>query len=145
MDDLRWTDDNSTLDWDELSDLYRIAPLGLKPPESLRIVFGNSRFAVFAYADDALVGAGRAVADGLDVAYIADVAVHPDHQGQGIGREIIRRLLGAAAGHKKIILYANPGVEPFYLELGFLPMNTAMAIWSDPESAVANGILRRPG
>jgi len=145
VDDLRWSDDDSMLDWDELSNLYRIAPLGIKPPESLRIVFGNSRFAVFAHVGETLVGAGRAVADGLDVAYIADVAVHPDHQGHGIGRQIIRRLVRAAAGHKKIILYANPGVEPFYLDLGFLPMNTAMAIWSDPDRAVADGVLRRPG
>ena len=144
MDDLRWTDDRSTLDWDELSNLYRIAPLGTKPPDALRIVFGNSRFAVFAYVGPVLVGAGRALADGLDCAYIADVAVHPDHRGQGIGTEIIRRLVRAADGHKKIILYANPGVEPFYVELGFLPMNTAMAIWSDPERASENGILRRP-
>lgn len=47
-----------------------------------------------------------------------------------------------AAGHKKILLYANPGKEGFYARLGFLPMNTAMAIWSDPEPALASGLLR---
>jgi hypothetical protein len=26
--------------------------------------------------------------------------------------------------------------------LGFLPMNTAMAIWRDPAAAVASGLLR---
>ena len=48
-----------------------------------------------------------------------------------------------AKGHKKIILYANPGTEGFYLNLGFLPMATAMAIWANQERAVENGLLRR--
>jgi predicted GNAT family acetyltransferase len=42
------------------------------------------------------------------------VAVHPDHQGRGLGTQVIKRLTALAAGHKKIILYANPGAEPFY-------------------------------
>jgi hypothetical protein len=43
--------------------------------------------------------------------------------------------------HKKIILYANPGTEGFYGKLGFLRMNTAMAIWHDPPSAIESGLL----
>jgi hypothetical protein len=46
-----------------------------------------------------------------------------------------------AEGHKKIILYANPGTEPFYARLGFLRMNTAMAIWHDPAHAIESGLL----
>jgi GNAT superfamily N-acetyltransferase len=141
MDEYRWIDELASVDLDELSLLYRLAPLGNKPPEALATVFGNSRFACFAYAGDYLVGAGRALADGLDCAYIADIAVHPEHQGRGLGSEIIRRLVGLASGHKKIILYARPGAEPFYLRHGFLPMRTAMAIWGDPAQAVADGLL----
>jgi hypothetical protein len=55
---------------------------------------------------------------------------------------VIRRLVEAAAGHKKIILYASPGREGFYAGLAFLPMNTAMAIWRDPAAAVASGLVR---
>jgi GNAT superfamily N-acetyltransferase len=137
-----WVGDSEGVDWDELSQLYRIAPLGEKPPDALRTVFGNSMFRCFVYAGEVLVGAGRALADGVDCAYIADVAVHPDHQGRGLGKAIIRRLVAQAEGHKKIILYANPGTEPFYLELGFLPMATAMAIWWDQAGAIAAGVLR---
>jgi GNAT superfamily N-acetyltransferase len=142
MDAYTWVDDIGSVDWDELSELYRLAPLGEKPPDALRTVFANSMFPCFAYADGRLVGAGRALADGLDCAYIADVAVHPDHQGHGLGQALIRRLVDAAHGHRKIILYANPGTEGFYRRLGFLPMNTAMAVWSDPAAAVRSGILR---
>lgn len=142
MDDYSWVYDDRGVNWVELSELYRVAPLGVKPPDSLATVFGNSRFKCFAYADGRLVGAGRALADGLDCSYIADVAVHPDHQGRGLGQAIIRQLVELSDGHKKIILYANPGKEGFYARLGFLPMNTAMAIWSDPASAIESGVLR---
>ena len=139
----RWVHDTADLDWRELSELYRIAPLGDKPPDSLRVVFGNSRFVALVHDGDALVGAGRVLADGLDCAYIADVAVHPDHQGRGLGRAIIADLVEQSSGHRRIILYANPGKEGFYAKLGFLPMNTAMAIWDDPAAAIASGVLRR--
>jgi GNAT superfamily N-acetyltransferase len=139
-----WVDGTGAVDWHELSELYRVAPLGVKPPDALVTVFGNSMFTCFVYAGDTLVGAGRALADGLDCAYIADVAVRPEHQGHGLGRAIIERLVAAASGHKKIILYANPGAEGFYVKLGFYPMNTAMAIWHDPAAAVESGVLRKP-
>jgi GNAT superfamily N-acetyltransferase len=137
-----WVHDTTTVDWHELSDLYLAAPLGVKPPDELVTVFSNSRFVCFVYDDDRLVGAGRALADGLDCSYIADVAVHPGHQGKGLGRTIITKLVEMSRGHKKIILYANPGAEGFYAKLGFLPMNTAMAIWRDQTAAVASGLLR---
>lgn len=137
-----WVHDTTSVDWQELSELYLAAPLGVKPPDELVTVFSNSRFVCFVYAGDRLVGAGRAVADGLDCSYIADVAVHPDHQGRGLGKQIIGKLVEMSRGHKKIILYANPGAEGFYAKLGFLPMNTAMAIWRDQAQAVASGLLR---
>jgi GNAT superfamily N-acetyltransferase len=145
VDEYQWVDEADAVDYDELSKLYRIAPLGEKPPAALAVVFANSMFTCFAYHERTLVGAGRALADGLDCSYLADVAVHPDHQGRGLGRAIIRRLVAASTGHKKIVLYANPGTEGFYEGLGFLHMNTAMGIWNDPAPAIASGVLRAPG
>jgi ribosomal protein S18 acetylase RimI-like enzyme len=142
MDNYTWRTDASTVDWDELSELYRIAPLGNRPPDALRTVFGNSMFVRFAYAGDVLVAAGRALADGLDCAYIADLAVHPDHQGHGLGRALINELLTAAREHKKIILYARPSTEGFYTGIGFLPMTTAMAIFQDKERALRIGLVK---
>jgi GNAT superfamily N-acetyltransferase len=142
--DYTWVHDVGAVDLHELSNLYRIAPLGEKPPDALATVFSNSRFMCFVYDGDALVGAGRALADGLDCAYIADVAVHPDHQGRGLGTAIIQRLVELSGGHRKIILYANPGTEAFYAKLGFLRMNTAMAIWRDPAHAIESGLLAEP-
>jgi GNAT superfamily N-acetyltransferase len=96
------------------------------------------------YLDGRLIGAGRALADGLDCAYLADVAIHPDHQGAGLGKAIIGELLRLIEGHKKVILYANPGTEGFYAGLGFLRMKTAMGIWRDRDGAIAAGLLCEP-
>ena len=139
--DHSWVYDDSAVDWGELSELYRMAPLGEKSPNDLVTVFSNSRFKCFVYADMDLVGVGRALADGLDCSYIADVAVHPDSQRIGLGKAIIERLVALSNGHKKIILYANPGTEGFYNSLGFHRMNTAMAIWRNHEQAIESGLI----
>ena len=46
-----------------------------------------------------------------------------------------------SAGHKKIILYANPGKEAFYQKLGFRRMLTAMAIFENQERAARTGLI----
>ena len=136
-----WVETMEGMDFDELSALYRAAPLGNKPPGHLREVFGNSRFVCFAYDDGRLVGAGRALADGRDCSYLCDIAVHPDTQGTGLGRDIVQRLVDRSRGHKKIILYAVPGKEAFYGKFGFRRMTTAMAIFEDEAAARERGYL----
>ena len=139
--DFSWVYDHSKVNWDELSELYRIAPLGEKSPEDLITVFSNSRFKCFVYAENSLIGVGRALADGKDCSYLCDVAVHPDYQGIRLGKEIIQKLIAQSKGHRKIILYANPGKESFYSKLGFHKMNTAMAIFSNQEQAIDSGLI----
>ena len=139
---LQWSDSLETMDWDELSNLYRIAPLGNKKAADLKVVFTNSMYRCFVREDGILIGAGRAVADGIDVSYLADIAVHPDHQGRGLGKEIVSRLRELSRHHKKIILYAAPGKDTFYLKLGFKRMLTAMAVFRDQAEAVATGLVR---
>ena len=138
---LSWFNSTETLDWDELSALYHAAPLGNKNPADLKVAFGNSRFICFAREEGRLVGVGRALADGIDCSYICDVAVLPSHQGTGLGKEIVARLVNQSAGHKKIILYAVPGKEPFYKKFGFKRMRTAMAIFANPAAAQENGYI----
>ena len=138
---MHWTNDDSLIDWQALSNLYRIAPLGDKSADWLRTAYANSRYKSFAVDGDEIVGAGRVLADGVDCAYICDVVVHPERQGSGIGRQLIERLRDLATGHRKIILYANPGKEGFYRKLGFRRMRTAMAIFKDQDAAVAGGLV----
>ena len=136
-----WSESFTDLDWSELEALYRVAPLGNKSAKDLETVFTNSRFKCFAYNNTRLIAAGRALADGADTSYICDVAVLPSHQGSGVGREVVQRLVALSSGHKKIILYSVPGKEGFYRKLGFLRMLTAMAIFENPARAIARGHL----
>jgi ribosomal protein S18 acetylase RimI-like enzyme len=138
---LTWKTTQDDVDWQELETLYRVAPLGNKSAAHLRTVFSNSRFKFFAYDGDRLVAAGRALSDGADCSYICDVAVMPSHQGTGLGREMVGRLVDASQGHKKIILYSVPGKEGFYRKLGFMHLLTAMAIFEDQAAAIERGHL----
>lgn len=61
--------------------------------------------------------------------------------GRGPGRRIVAGLLGAAHGHRKIILYAAPGKQGFYRRLGCGRMRTAMALFEDPALAARRGCL----
>lgn len=137
----KWSYSQSKINWNDLSNLYSIAPLGTKMATDLKVVFSNSKYKCFVFDGDKLIGSGRALADGLDCSYICDVAIHPDYQGKGLGKQLIQSLINQSEGHKKIILYANPGKEGFYTKLGFRQMNTAMAIFQNENAMMQNGIL----
>jgi len=136
-----WNYSLDTINWKELSRLYRVAPLGDKKPADLEIVFSNSKFRCFVYDSGKLIGAGRALVDGKDCSYICDIAVHPGYQGLGIGKEIVSKLVELSKGHKKIVLYAVPGKETFYRKFGFKRMTTAMAIFENQAQALENGLI----
>ncbi len=138
---LEWKYTEDSVDWDELSALYRAAPLGDKKPAHLQKVFSNSLFKCFVYENSSLVAVGRALADGADCSYICDIAVLPRLQGSGLGKQVVAYLVEASRGHKKIILYAVPGKESFYRKLGFLRMKTAMAIFENQKQQVERGYL----
>jgi GNAT superfamily N-acetyltransferase len=138
---IEWKYSTEELDWEELSAMYRAAPLGDKKPSSLKTVFTNSMFKCFVYERGRLVGAGRALADGADCSYICDIAVLPSHQGTGLGRQIMSYLVERSRGHRKIILYAVPGREPFYRKFGFMRMTTAMAIFENQQQLLERGFL----
>jgi ribosomal protein S18 acetylase RimI-like enzyme len=138
---LVWSHAIDCLDWNELSALYHAAPLGNKNPASLKTAFTNSVFRCFIYEDGKLVGVGRALADGTDCSYICDVALLPSHQGLGLGKQIVSKLVSMSGGHKKIILYSVPGKELFYKKLGFKRMTTAMALFENQPLALERGYL----
>jgi ribosomal protein S18 acetylase RimI-like enzyme len=129
------------IDYNNLSNLYKIAQMGEKLPQNLKIAFENSMYKCFLYNDTKLIGAGRVLADGVDAAYICDIAIDPSYQGKGYGKEIVNKLVKLSKNHNKIILYANVGKENFYKKLGFSKMNTAMAIFRDSDKAKGNGLI----
>ena len=74
---------------------------------------------------DRYVGITRILFDYGTDAYLTDVIVHPDYQGQGIGGLLVKNALAYLQTHVQpgvriaCSLYANPGKEPFYAAYGF--------------------------
>ena len=88
----------------------------------LRNALDHSWYTVAAYDAGQLVGFGRVVSDGVLYGMIYDMIVRPSHQGQGIGTEILNRLIAKcqAAGLRDIQLFSAKGNVAFYGHRGFV-------------------------
>ncbi|MCV2358264.1 GNAT family N-acetyltransferase [Paucibacter sp. TC2R-5] len=128
------------LDWLALAEVFERAPLGTRDPATLELSFRNSQSRCFVYADGRIIGAGRALSDGVLWCVIFDVVLLPEYQGQGLGRAIMDSL-AEQAGAAQVMLYAAPGKEAFYAKLGFKMMKTAMAKFANVERAQARGLI----
>lgn len=91
-------------------------------------IFRNSHSSLFAYDGNKLIGCSRVLSDGISQAAIFNVAVNSDYHHQGIGSELIKRLI-KTYHHCNIILYTHPKTVSWYEALGFERMNTGMAIY----------------
>ena len=77
-----------------LEELFRAAGLlGGRAGDKILRAFKNSSIVRMATAGDRLIGACRAITDGEYHAFVYDVAVHPEYQGRGIGKELMARVL----------------------------------------------------
>jgi hypothetical protein len=99
---------------------------------------------VLRFDDGVLIGAGRALAKGVDWSYLCDVAGPSRLSGPRLGHGHHRQAQGTVGRPQKIILYANPGKEGFYKKLGFTRMRTAMAIFEDQDRAIRDGLVDGP-
>jgi predicted N-acetyltransferase YhbS len=83
---------------------------------------------VTARLDHHLVGVSRAISDFGYCTYLSDLAVDEAHQGQGIGRELIRRTHEAAGLGTTLILLAAPGARSYYPHIGMQPHDSCWII-----------------
>ena len=125
------TDNIDAIDWERLALIFKRAPLGNRDPAGLREVFGNSGVRCFVWDQQELIGAGRAITDGVRYAVIFDVVLLPEYQGRGIGKQIMA-FLAERSKAPNILLHAVPGKEAFYQKLGFRKMTTAMGRFENP-------------
>jgi ribosomal protein S18 acetylase RimI-like enzyme len=93
--------------------------MGLPTQNGSRMMVRGSAYAVSALDGYRLVGFARAISGAFN-AYVSTVAVLPGYQRQGIGRELIRRLL-TGRDHLLFVLHAATELHPFYLRCGFHP------------------------
>lgn len=116
---------------ERFTELRRLAGMTPRTVESARRGLPGTLYGVVAVFDSAsdgneeIVAMGRIVGDGGAVYQISDMAVHPDHQGKGLGTEIMDRLMAyieeTAPTGAYVSLIAD--VDGFYERWGFEPVS----------------------
>jgi N-acetylglutamate synthase-like GNAT family acetyltransferase len=102
----------------ELGPLLRITDMGDYSDEKLQGIISGSTTYVTVRDHGTLVGFGRMFTDHATLAYINNMAVHPEYQRQGIGTRILDLLFRAAGDVNSIFLYTKTA-DSLYLRLGF--------------------------
>ena len=128
-------------DWAELCEIFRLAPLGIRDPEKLKIAAENSYTVCSVFLGDAIIGFGRALSDGQYQSAIYDVVVLPKFQNQGIGKSIMDALLEKLPKNAPVLIFSAPGKQNFYQKFGFGNLKTGMGLFPNPEMSRAKGYL----
>ena len=115
------------LDWQAVAHVYA-ETLGPEDPAQLQRTWSRSFATVTAYADDRLVGVGRAISDGEREALIVGMAVLPAYQRQGIGSAIMRALTEELKGTAILLTAEDDANVPFYRKAGFRTHKRVMAL-----------------
>lgn len=139
--------DRDGLDFSRLNEVLTLAFGGRERDEAVtRDTFTRSRYVEFAYAGEKLIGCARAESDGVSQGFILNVAVDPDWQGFGLGREIVFRL-ATRMGGQHIFLNTHPGSVGFYNRKGFRRLKTALLFPAHPEMPpeIAKGFVLPAG
>lgn len=87
------------------------------PETHLKLLRGSSHVGL-AWAGDRVIGYITAITDGVLAAYIPHLEVLPEYRGQGIGSELVKRMLDQLRDLYMIDLICDPDVQPFYERLG---------------------------
>ncbi len=77
---------------------------------------------------DAVVGFVTAISDGVMSAFIPLLEVRPEYRHQGIGTELVRRLLAQLDEFYMVDLCCDADLEPFYRALGFQTLDRGMGV-----------------
>lgn len=98
---------------------------GALPEEQAYAGLEHSFKVISCYDGEKNVASARILWDRGYIAYLADVMVLPDYQGQGIGKMMVTELLDELRKqmkedwYVKVVLVAAPNKEAFYERLGF--------------------------
>lgn len=123
---------------DEFIDLLVRSTLAERRPvgerDTIRGMLARAGAIITARAGPLLVGVSRAITDFHYCTYLSDLAVDERFQGQGIGRELIRRTHEAAGIHTTLILLAAPKAQTYYPHIGMTKHDSCWLIPRQPRS-----------
>ncbi len=105
-------------------------------PETHLKILQNATHIVLAIDDQTrqVVGFINAVSDNVLAAYIPLLEVLPAYQGQGIGSELVKRLLAQLGPLYMIDVICDPDLEKFYSRFGFRSYHAMMIRHMDHQS-----------
>ncbi len=129
------------IDWKALCEIFKLAPLGTREPDKLKIAAKNSHTVCSAYIEQRIIGFGRAISDNQYQSAIYDVVVLPEFQNHGAGKSIMKALLEKLPKNAPVLIFAVPGKQIFYRKLGFGNLKTGMGLFPNPEMSRAKGYL----
>ena len=92
-------------------------------PNRWRQILDNSAAVISAWDGDNLVGFTRGLSDTVRFAQVLEVLVHPEYREQGIGRELVSRLLDQPVMAVRGVILGTPDKKAFYEKLGFKCLN----------------------
>ncbi|AEH38007.1 ribosomal protein S18-alanine N-acetyltransferase [Halopiger xanaduensis] len=114
------------------------------PYDAFERFLGEPGFLVATKGDTEVVG--YVISDvsstyGRELGHIKDVAVHPEHRGDGVGSALLSRSIAVLASRgadsiKLEVRRTNDGAKRLYREFGFEPLRRVPDYYEDDEDAI---------
>lgn len=116
--------ENEAILLESLIDLYESVEWTAytRSTEKMSRIIQQSLWHLAVYDDDRLVGLIRAIGDDVSIVYIQDILMHPSYQRQGIGRDVMMRVLKRFEHVRQIVLITDdtPKSVAFYESVGMI-------------------------
>jgi predicted N-acetyltransferase YhbS len=122
---IRYTDDVASVREDMLHGFFVGWPRRPSSAQHLAVLRGSYR-SVVAIKDDRVVGFVNMISDGVLTAFIPWLEVLPEYQGQGVGRELMRRILDGTDRFYSVDLVCDAALVPYYERLGMSRASSAL-------------------
>ena len=103
---------------DQLKGFFAGWPSPPSPETHLALLRGSSRVVLARTSEGRVVGFVTAISDGVMNAHIPLLEVLPEFQRQGIGTELMRKVLEILGGLYAVDTTCDPELVPFYRRLG---------------------------
>lgn len=125
---ITYTESSEGVRAEQLTGFFADWPQPPAPATLLRILQGSDYIVLARDGQDGeVIGYVTAISDGVSCAYIPHLEVRQQWQGQGIGSELVRRLVAQLQRLYMVDLVCDPELQSFYQRLGFRP-HSAMII-----------------